>query len=208
MKLASLCIGLAVCLVGWAPQAMGQATGNGAEGPGVVAVLDVVRVFNENEAHSTEMDQIRVAADQVKKEVEAELQKLRAEAEPLAQMEAGSPARNQLEAELEQKQAALRTKARQQEMDLLGREAQVYYKTWTRMQQVIATVAQHNNISLVLRFDSAEIDPENRADVIKGVNRSVIYHERLDMTDLVIQGMGPTVASAGAAGAAGAPIQR
>ena len=72
------------------------------------------------------------------------------------------------------------------------------------MQQVIAQVAAHNSISLVLRFDSASIDPENRNDVIKGVNRSVIYHDRLDITDPVIQMMGPSTASAGAAaGAAG-----
>lgn len=189
-------------LVGSSPVARGlQETGApAATGPGVVAVLDVVRVFNENADHSAEMERIRQAAESVKAEVERELEQIKADAQPLLKMEQGSVERNQLEGQLEQRQTALKTKARQQEMDLLTAEAKVYFATWTRMQQVIARIAQHNQISLVLRFDSASMDPENRADVIKGVNRSVIYNDRLDMTDLVIAEMGPTVARTAAAG--------
>lgn len=168
-------------------------------GPGLVAVLDVFRVFNENAEHATQMDQIKQAADAVKAEVEGQLQQLANEARALDGMSIGSDERNAKEASLEQRQASLRTKARQQELDLLTREARVYYQTWTRMQEVLARVCEHNNISLVIRFDSAEINPEDRNAVIKGVNRAVIYHDRLDLTDLVIQQMGPTVARAPAA---------
>ncbi len=187
----------AVALIALAVQTTnGQDNPPAAAGPGVVAVLDVFRVFNENAEHSTAMEQIRQSAETVKTSVEGEMQQISSEAQQVMKLEAGSPERNQKEADLEQRQTALRTKARQQELDLLAREAGVYYQTWTRMQQVINAVAQHNNISLVLRFDSAAIDPENRGDVIKGVNRAVIYHDRLDMTDLVIQQMGPTTAQA------------
>jgi Skp family chaperone for outer membrane proteins len=174
----------------------GQDNQPAAAGPGVVAVLDVFRVFNENAEHSAAMEQIRQSAEAVKASVEGEMQTISSEAQQVMKLEAGSPERNQKEADLEQRQTALRTRARQEELDLLAREAGVYYQTWTRMQQVITAVAEHNNISLVLRFDSAAIDPENRGDVIKGVNRAVIYHDRLDMTDLVIQQMGPTTAQA------------
>ncbi len=170
--------------------------------PGFVALLDVVRVFNENADHSSRMERIRQQAEAVKSGLEAKMEGIRTEAQQLMKMESGSPERNQKEAELEQRQTALSTEARQQEFDLLTEEARVYYQTWNRMQEVLAQVATHNKISLILRFDSAAIDPENRNDVIKGVNRSVIYHDSsFDITDMVIQQMGPTVA-AGAAPAA------
>jgi Skp family chaperone for outer membrane proteins len=164
--------------------------------PGVVAVLDVFRVFNENAEHSAAMEQIRQSAEAVKTSVESEMAQITSEAQQVMKLETGSAERNQKEAELEQRQTALRTKARQQELDLLAREAGVYYQTWNRMQQVIGIVAQHNNISLVLRFDSAAIDPENRGEVIKGVNRAVIFHDRLDLTDLVIKQMETATAQA------------
>lgn len=186
---------IAVALIALAAQSL-NAQDDPPGSPGVVAVLDVFRVFNENAEHSAAMEQIRQSAEAVKTSVESEMAQITSEAQQVMKLEAGSPERNQKEADLEQRQAALRTKARQQEIDLLAREAGVYYQTWNRMQQVIGAVAQHNNISLVLRFDSAAIDPENRGDVIKGVNRAVIYHDRLDMTDLVIQQMGPTTAQA------------
>jgi Skp family chaperone for outer membrane proteins len=163
---------------------------------GFVALLDVVRVFNENADHASRMERIRQQAESVKAHVEAELEKIRIDAQPLQTMPQGTPERNALEGQLEQRQTGLKTQARQQEMDLLKEEATVYFQTWNRMQEVLTQVATQNKISLVLRFDSADIDAENRADVIKGVNRSVIYHDTsFDITGMVIELMGPTVAS-------------
>ena len=59
------------------------------------------------------------------------------------------------------------------------------------MQSALAKLIGDNNwpISMVLRFDSSPIDRENRGDVIKGVNRAVVYHNNLDLTDHVIQAL-------------------
>ena len=97
-----------------------------------------------------------------------------------------------MEATLEQKQAALRTKARQAEADLLNREAKIYYDTYQQMQSVVSSLANQHGISLVLRFDSGAIDSTNRAEVIKGVNRAVVFHRRLDLTNMVIGQMNPS----------------
>ena len=117
-------------------------------------------------------------------------------AEAVAQLEIGSSDRNAKEAELEQEQAALRTHARQAEADLLKREAKIYYDTYVKMQNVVGSLANKFGITLVLRFDSAEIDPENRGEVIKGVNRQVVYHHKLDLTKMVINQLNPASAQA------------
>ena len=167
------------------------------ESAGLVAVLDVARVFKENPEFDTSMKGIRQEADGLKAQITQQQEAIKAEAQQLGQYEPGSAERNQMEATLEQKQTALRTRARQAEADLLNREAGVYYATYEQMQSVVGEIASQHGISLVLRFDSQEVDPTNRAEVIKGVNRPVVFHRRLDLTNLVIQNMGSASAKAG-----------
>ena len=167
------------------------------EKSGIVAVLDVAKVFKENRAFDSRMQSIRSTAEQLKAEIQQKQEAIKQEAQGLKQFEVGSPDRNQMEATLEQKQAALRTEARQAEMDLLSKEAKVYYETYEQMQRVLKSLSAQHGISLVLRFDSQEIDPTNRAEVIKGVNRAIVYQEKLDLTKLVIGQMSSDTASAG-----------
>ena len=67
------------------------------------------------------------------------------------------------------------------------------------MQAVLKSLSTQHGISLVLRFDSEDVDPTNRGEVIKGVNRSIVYQEKLDLTSLVISQMSNDTAAAGGA---------
>ena len=163
----------------------------GQEG-GIVAVLDVAKVFKDNLEFSNQMDAIRAEADMLKKNIEGKQEEIRAKASTLAGME--PTRRKQFEAQLEQDQTALRTEARQTEQDLLVKEASIYYETYQKMQRIVEQIAQQHNISLVLRFDSAPINPDNPNEVVVGVNRAIVYHHKLDLTTMVISNMGPTVA--------------
>jgi Skp family chaperone for outer membrane proteins len=163
---------------------------------GLVAVLDVAKVFKDNQQFSAKMASIKAEADGLKATIQQKQEAIKVEAQGLGGYEVGSPERNQMEATLEQKQTSLRTEARQAEANLLNREAQVYYETYEQMKSIVSSIATQNGISLVLRFDSNPIDANNRAEVIKGVNRSVIFHRRLDLTNMVIKQMNPANAQA------------
>ena len=168
---------------------------------GLVAILDVAKVFKENQAFDTQMKAIKAEAETLKGQITQQQEAIKARAQEVTQYELGSPDRNKMELELEQKQTGLRTKARQAEADLLNREARIYYETYQKMQGIVSSVAASNGISLVLRFDSEQIDPTNRAEVIKGVNRAVVYHRQLDLTKMVSTAMnGPTAQAKAPAG--------
>lgn len=166
---------------------------------GIVAVLDVAKVFKENRGFESRMQSIKSTADQLKASIQQKQEAIKQEAGGLKNYEIGSPERNQMEAALEQKQAALRTEARQAEMDLLTKEAKIYYETYQQMQGVLTSLSSEFGISLVLRFDGEEIDPTNRGEVIKGVNRAIVYQQGLDLTSMVIKKMGSDQAAAGGA---------
>lgn len=172
-------------------------TASAQEKSGIVAVLDVAKVFKDNRAFDSKMQSIKSTADQLKAEIQQKQEAIKQEAVGLKEFEVGSPERNQMEGRLEQKQAALRTEARQAEMDLLTKEARVYYETYQQMQGILKSLSAQHGISLVLRFDSETIDPTNRSEVIKGVNRAIVYQEKLDLTTLVIDQMSNSTANAG-----------
>lgn len=160
---------------------------------GLVAILDVAKVFKENQEFDSQMKAIKAEAETLKGQITKQQEVIKARAQEVTQYELGSAERNKLELELEQQQTGLRTKARQAEADLLNREARIYFETYQKMQGIVSSVAAQNGISLVLRFDSEQIDPTNRAEVIKGVNRAVVYHRQLDLTKMVSTAMnGPS----------------
>ncbi len=187
---------VAIATVAFSTMASSLVAQEGTEQGGLVAVLDVAKVFKANATFEKRMEDIKGEADALKAQIQQEQENIRVRAQEVAQYEIGTPERNQMEGKIEQDQALLRTKARQAETDLLNREAKIYYETYEQMQSTVAKLAQQYGISLVLRFDSEEIDPTNRPEVIKGVNRAVVYHHKLDLTKLVIESL-PAAASAG-----------
>jgi Skp family chaperone for outer membrane proteins len=156
---------------------------------GRICVLDVAKVFKDNPTFQAQMEEIRDSAAKLKSSVEAQLTELQKEAEQLEQYQQNSEKRRELERGLVAKQADLQTRARQAEADLLTREAKIYLQTYKQMEQVVARIAEENNISLVLRYESAPINQDDRADVIKGVNRQVVFQKYSDLTNLVHQQM-------------------
>lgn len=165
-----------------------------AQDGGIVAVLDVAKVFRVNKSFDDQMKQIKSEADGLKTQIQQEQATIQEEAQKVLAFEIGTDERNRAETEIEQRQAKLRTRARQLEVDLLTREAKIYHRTYEQMKEVVASASKNNGISLVLRFDSTPVNPENRAEVIKGVNRSVVFHDQLDLTSMVIKQMGPVTA--------------
>jgi len=166
-----------------------------AQQTGGVAILDVAKVFKENAWFTAKVEAIKAEADRVKQQVTAEQDRIKGEVLKLRGMEAG-PKRNQMEADLEQQHTHLRTTTRQTESELLNREARVYYDTYREMQTVVKALAEANGLSLVLRFDSESIDPNNRNEVIKGVNRAVVFHRKLDLTAMVSAELNTRMAAA------------
>ena len=194
MKSSSKIIAIVVCVLSLAGTVQAQESGGG-----MVAVLDVAKVFEANTGFNQRMNAIKAEAEQFKAQMEQQQAQLQQKAEPLKEYKPGSPNFNQLQAALEQETARLRTTAQQTNTDLLNREAKIYHDTYVRLQQVVAGFAEQYNIVLVIRFDSSPIDPSNRAEVVKGVNRNVIYQKDLDLTTMVIKEM-ESMATAGAGG--------
>ena len=56
--------------------------------------------------------------------------------------------------------------------------------------------AQRQGIDLVVRFNSGQIDPQDRKSVLEGVNRAVVFQQRLNITGHILNRLnGPAQSS-------------
>jgi Skp family chaperone for outer membrane proteins len=83
--------------------------------------------------------------------------------------------------------AALQAKITTIKKELALREAKILFDTY---QDVFAAVRYHseiNGIAVVHRFNSERADPNIPDDVLRELNKSVVYyHPKIDITDAVL----------------------
>ncbi|MCA9105823.1 MAG: OmpH family outer membrane protein [Pirellulaceae bacterium] len=153
---------------------------------GIVAVVDIAKVFEAHAGHKAKMLQIEEEVKAFEADFKTQRQSLNTQIQALQAL-VGQPAYKEEEAKLARMDADLTIQANQKRAEIINREAQVYYETYTDVYATVARLAQSYNITLVINYDSAEIDPTNRDSIIKGVNRNVVFQRDLDLTELVIQ---------------------
>jgi Skp family chaperone for outer membrane proteins len=155
---------------------------------GVVAVLDVKQVFDNCEAFQNEVQVI-------KQEIKGFEEKFRQEGESLLKERQGlgdkfrstSPEYKAAEADLARRFSDLKVRQQLKQKEILEREAGVYYDTYQKIVSVVSNFAETNGITLVLRYESKPIDRDNRAEVIQGVNRRVVFQRNRDLTALITE---------------------
>ncbi len=161
-----------------------------AQSNGYVTVLDVAKVFKNYPPFTQKLKQIETEATALKNKMQQQQQQLQSEAQTIIKTyNVGTPERKEAEAKLEQKRAKMMTDARHAQTDLLNREAKLYHTTYMQMQKVVQAYCTNAKISLVIRFESDPIDRENRGAVIKGVNRNIVFQDRMDITIAVLRQM-------------------
>ena len=165
-----------------------QTTAQTQQPGGVVAVLDVKQVFDDCTAFQNEIQVI-------KQEIKAFEEKFRQEGETLLeerrklseQFRSNSQEFKDGEADLARRFSDLKVRQQLKQKEILEKEASVYYDTYKKIATIVANFAEANGITLVLRYESKPIDRDNRAEVIQGVNRRVVFQRNRDLTKFISQ---------------------
>ena len=166
-------------------------------GPGLVTVLDVAKVFENHSTFKANMAGLKQEVTEFQKSIREKVTLLTEKRQKLAQnFKIGTPEFKQAEIALATEESNLKTKTQQTERDYMNKEAQLYYNTYLEVQSVLESFAKQNNITLVLRFNSSPIDQTNRASVSAGVNRFIVYQNSLDITELITKQVNGGVAQA------------
>jgi Skp family chaperone for outer membrane proteins len=151
-----------------------------------VAVIDISYIFKKH-------DRFRATMDAMKKEMEATEADLKAERDKIAQKEeqrntynAGSPEYKQMDEQLARDMSEFNLKMTKIRKEFLEREAKVYYQTYVEVSQAVGVYAQRHDIGLVIRFNGEPVDPNKREDVLREINKPVVFQNQVDITPDVL----------------------
>ena len=156
-----------------------------------VALLDIAKVYKSYNAFNARMTEIKGEIEDYEKEVNAK----RAEIEALRPKKDGSglgSGANIGEDVIAKLQTALQAEVALKRKSFLDAEAAVYAETYASIEKAVEPIAKARDIGVVLRYQSDKMDVADRASVLQGVNRAVVYSDVPDLTsDLLTALNGP-----------------
>lgn len=188
-------VSTALCVA--AVSALAPSLASGEEGH-KVAVIDVAYIFKNHAAIKAEVAEVEAELKSFDTELTGKRQELQQSAAELKVLKPGSPDYATKEEEVASMESRLRLDMARKRKELSDAEAKIYYENYKRIADGVKFLANHYKINLVLRYNSEEMDLEQGESVIRGVMRSIVYHdESLDMTKGVMQYLDQTMRVAG-----------
>ncbi len=184
LTLATVVASLIVLIVSAAP-VMAQ-TQSGTAGT-VVAVIDIPHIFKNHVRFKQSMENIKRGLEEFEGYVRAEKKKIGALQDSLKEYNIGSSDYKRVEESMARLHSDLNVKMTFKRKEFTEQEARAYYNAYKEVEYHVRDFAQRNRIGLVLRFSSSDMDPQRLETIRLGVNRAVVYQDRLNITDIIIQ---------------------
>ena len=169
-----------------APSTAAPAARSAAPTGGAVAVVDISQIFKGHAGFTEEMERMKTEVQEYEVTLRDRHQALAAEREKLNAFKPGAAEYEKLERSLADKAAELQIDTQLKKKDFLQRESKVYYDVYRQVKAAIEEFAQQKGIDIVLRYSADEIDPNDRASVLQGVNQDLVYHNNLDITPFIL----------------------
>jgi Skp family chaperone for outer membrane proteins len=182
-----------------------QAQVPGVQPHATVAILDLTYIFKNHARFQAMTDAMRLEVEAAEKNLSVERDGLQNLAKTIEQYKRGTEEYKRIEEELIKRQNDLQLKVNLQKKTFLEQEAKIYYTIYQEVLDHVRYYADQNGISLVMRFNGDPIDRNDPQEVLKELNKSVIYYHRsIDITPIILEKLNPTgrppVGPGGAAG--------
>jgi Skp family chaperone for outer membrane proteins len=157
---------------------------------GNVGLVDLTFVFQQHPGFRQQLEGIKGQVEAFERDAQRQRAHIDGQRERLATYRAGSPEYRRLDEAITKQSANLRVQMALKRKDIMEQEAAVYYRTYLEVIQVVQSIATSRGLELVLRFERDGTNPAAATDpqqTIKLVNRPVVFHEQLDISQLVVQ---------------------
>lgn len=171
-----------------APQAVAQAPAPAGMKIGVVDVGFLLDHFDAMKKQLEAVDvEIKAEEERIQKQREAVLNDLNR----LRTLNEDSTEFKQLESQIAEKEAGLKLEFMRREKEFNEKRAQILHDAYKQVQVAVQKIADHNQVSLVLRYSGNEMDPKKPATVTNGISRDIVYfNASVDLTPLTAQYLG------------------
>jgi Skp family chaperone for outer membrane proteins len=160
-----------------------------------VVVLDVSKVFKDHARFNQSLEVMKKDVEAFENYIRQERTRINGLVETLKNYNPGTPEYKKVEEDAARITSDLQVQTQLKRKEFMDREAKLYYNTYIEVSRTVERFANEQGMSLVLRYNSEEIDENSRDSVLAGVNNAVVYQYKLDITGvitkLVNQGVSP-----------------
>ncbi len=178
----------AICLLTAAAQQ--PRAGSAATAPrfsGEIALVDVGLIFKNHDRFKQLMSDLTADMERADAAMKKERDSIRSLQERLNERNAGSPEYKDMETDMAKRLADWQVRFQLQRKEFLKSEARIYYNIYQQIQDEVEAYATANGIVAVLKFNSEPPDVEKPDDVLRDLNKPVIWHHRnLDITKVIL----------------------
>ena len=183
MKTSLCCAAFAAVLLSLA---MGASQAYGQTNTTSAAVIDVPYIFKNHIRFQQAINDIKKDIDAYQEVMKQEQQKIRVEAEKASQYKQGTREYKQVEENVARMRVEQQLEAAKQQKEFMEREARAYFTAYKEVEAAVQEFAVRNRINLVLRYSGEDMDPTKRESIMQGINRFVVYQDRLNITEMVL----------------------
>jgi Skp family chaperone for outer membrane proteins len=154
-----------------------------------VAVLDVARIFEEEAALKRQVDALQRDLDKAESYVKSRRSEY---ADLNASLQHHHPSTGEYRAikqKMEKLDADLAIHINLQKRQFVDRQGVMYGEAFERIQSKAKTLCDDRRINLALRLIDNPFDRSDPKAIFANLNKTVIYHDGIDITDDVIQAL-------------------
>ena len=178
-----------LCLAAFAVTTLSSGLAGSLQAQTPVALLDMAVVFENHPAFKSRLAQLKQDADGLQTAVLQQRQALIKEQENLRLLyQPGSQEFKDKEKELALKVTQLEIDSNDKMRDLMIQEAKLHFEIYSEVNRLVDEYCNQFDIRLVLRFNSATIQPDKPESVMQQVNGAIVYYNpNRDITAAIVQ---------------------
>ena len=163
----------------------------------LVAMLNVGYVFENYPPLTEAILERKAEVDEAEAAVRARQQEIEDKRAQLAVLEVGSATHTALTKDIASAFAQLTADVEVQKQLFLRKEASIYLRVFEEMEAACEAYARPRGLGMIMRFNDAPVDRNDPQDVLRCLNRPIIWHDgRLDITRAVLEIMKANAADA------------
>jgi Skp family chaperone for outer membrane proteins len=164
--------------------------------PQAIALVNVDRIFKTHKPLLEKLEPLKAEAKELEQTVQGRQAELDTVISQLRRTPMGTPEHQRLQIQAVKLQNELQQFINTQRQDLQKKEAAVYLSFYRELDGEITKYAKAHGLKLVLRQHETSLD-ENQplSEILKAVNRTILYEDALDITDEIIKAIESRTAS-------------
>lgn len=162
-----------------------------------IAVIDVTYILEHYSRLKQSMEVYKHDAQSAEDMLKKERNGIGKRVERLKTLKPGRPEFKAEEEAITKAESDWKLKVAAQRRDFAERESKNYLRAYQELSAAVKAYAERNGITLVLRFNGARIDPNNREMVQMEVFKMVMYYDpSIDITDPILKALNRSAAIA------------